>query len=340
MINDRGWWVALAVCGALVAATPVAVAQSSPCFATRVWRQSPDSAWWTGPMLANSAATLPHGHALVETYLFDVRQSASFDADGARQRTPRSSTYGVLTYAIYGLADRLSVGLVPSATYTRVAEGTSSSGPRVGDLQVMAQYRLASENRCGAMPTLSLNIQETLPTGRYDELGSRTADGVGSGAYTTAISLYSQKSFWLPNGRIVRMRLNVTQAVSRAVHVSGASVYGTPSDFDGRAAPGAVSTGNAAWEYSATMHWVLALDATYRRAWSTRVHGVRVAAPAGSASSVVTLSSGPSDAYGLAPAVEYSWSSSAGVLLGARIIAAGRNTGATITPAVAINLVR
>ena len=29
-------------------------------------RQSLDDAWWTGPMLAPSAATLPQGHFLIE----------------------------------------------------------------------------------------------------------------------------------------------------------------------------------------------------------------------------------------------------------------------------------
>ena len=35
-------------------------------------RQSLDDAWWTGPIIANSAVTLPQGHVLIEPYLFDV----------------------------------------------------------------------------------------------------------------------------------------------------------------------------------------------------------------------------------------------------------------------------
>ncbi len=35
-------------------------------------RQSLEDAWWTGPMLAPSAATLPRGHLLIEPYLYDV----------------------------------------------------------------------------------------------------------------------------------------------------------------------------------------------------------------------------------------------------------------------------
>ena len=53
----------------------------------------------------------------------------------------------------------------------------------------------------------------------------------------------------------------------------------------------------------------------------------------------IEFDSGYSDALGLAPAIEYSWNSNLGVLLGVRVIAAGRNTPATVTPAVAINMV-
>jgi len=40
--------------------------------------QSRDDAWWTGPMLAPSAATLPQGHVLVEPYLFNVMSYGRF----------------------------------------------------------------------------------------------------------------------------------------------------------------------------------------------------------------------------------------------------------------------
>ena len=35
-------------------------------------RQSMDDAWWTGPLLAASASSLPRGHFLVEPYLYDI----------------------------------------------------------------------------------------------------------------------------------------------------------------------------------------------------------------------------------------------------------------------------
>jgi hypothetical protein len=55
---------ALVVAGLLVpAAGAEAQQEASPPSSVR---QSLDDAWWTGPMLAPSAATLPRGHFLIE----------------------------------------------------------------------------------------------------------------------------------------------------------------------------------------------------------------------------------------------------------------------------------
>jgi len=295
--------------------------------------QSPQDAWWTGPMLANSAATLPQGHFLLEPYIYDATTQGSYDRGGSRHSGAHGNGFGTLTYAIYGLTDRLGVGLIPTAGFNTVSGGLSSSGIGLGDAGVLAQYRLTPIRPCGRMPTVSVAVQETFPTGHYDRLGDRPSDGFGSGAYTTTVSVYTQKYFWMPTGRILRMRLNFSEALSSTVDVDGVSVYGTSAGFSGRAKPGSSSFVNAAWEYSLTQRWVVALDATYRHVRGTRATGVDAL------SQDVLLDSGASDAFGLAPAVEYNWTPNLGVLVGVRVIPAGRNTSATVTPAIAINFV-
>lgn len=317
-----------------VLAPVLASAQLAPCVAEHAHRQSPADAWWTGPMLANSAATLPRGHILIETYVYDVAVRSAFDARGTRRSVPESHGFGTQTYALYGLADRFSVGLIPTAGFNRPSVGPSSSGIRMGDIGGSAQYRLTSTDPCSRMPTMSVNVQETFPTARYDRLGERPSDGMGAGAYTTTVSLYGQKLFWLPTGHILRSRLDMSQSLSSAPRVSGASVYGTTTGFAGRAEPGAALYVDSSWEYSVTRSWVLALDVTYRHSRDSRAVGLDATG------ADVVLHSGASEAFGLAPAVEYSWASNVGVLFGTRIIAAGRNSARSITPAVAINYVR
>lgn len=304
-------------------------------------RQSLDDAWWTGPMLAPSAATLPRGHFLFEPYLYDVIQQGQYDRNGVKRGTPESNGFGSLTYINYGLVDKLTIGLIPTFGYNRVSDGPSSSSVGMGDVTVQGQYRLTKFHEGHRIPTMSLAVQETFPSGKYDQLGNRRSNGLGSGAYTTTLAFYSQTYFWVPNRRILRMRVNASQSISSGVNVKGVSVYGTDAEFQGHAKPGGTSFVDASWEYSLTRSWVLALDATYRYQDSTRVIGHdAVTSPGEQNPAKIRLDTGYNDAIGFAPAIEYSWNSKVGVLLGVRVIPIGRSTAATITPAIAINIVR
>ena len=284
-------------------------------------------------MLANTPATAPRGHSLAETYLYDTATQGVYSSAGAHHSAPHANSYGSLTYLIYGLSDKTGFGLIPTAGYNTAAGAPSSSGPGLGDLTLLLQRRLSTFHPCGRMPILSVNVEQTLPTGQYDRL-SRAANGIGSGAWTTNPAFLSQMYFWLPNRRIVRTRLDLSDAFSRSVPVQDASVYGTTNGFRGAAHPGSSFYLDNSWEYSLTRRWVLAADITYRNNASTRVTGSYPGNPA-----PVTLNSGWSDTWALAPAVEYSWKPYLGVLLGVRIIPAGHNTTDSITPAIAINFV-
>ncbi len=300
--------------------------------------QSREDAWWTGPMLAPNAATLPQGHVLIEPYVFDVITSGHLDTSGNKHAGELEHDVGSLTYALYGVTDDLTAGLIPRFLYNEPAGAANSSGVEPGDLTVQAGYGLAHFHDGGHTPDISLVLQETLPTGRYDRL-SRPSDGAGGGAYTTSINLYLQDYFWMPNGRILRGRLDLTYAFSSSVSVHDLSVYGTTDGFAGHAYPGDSFTADAAAEYSLTRSWVLALDIVYLHSGSTRVTGTTPAASPDAGSSPVEQHSGSSASLGFAPAIEYNWSSRMGVLLGVRIIEIGRNTAATVTPALAVNMV-
>lgn len=326
-----------AICGILTAIAMTArIAQAQgPTLASATFRQSLDDAWWTGPMLAPSANTLPQGHFLIEPYLYDVITQGFYDSSGARVRVSHENSFGSLTYALYGVANKFTVGMIPIFGYNEVSGGLSSAGIQVGDLTLQAQYRLHLFREGSWVPTMSIAVQETLPTGKYDQLNKRTSNALGAGAFTTSPAFYSQTFFWLPNGRILRMRFNVVPSFSDNVSVKDVSIYGTSAGFRGQAKPGASVFVDAAWEYSLTKRWVLALDVTYRHQGNSAVNGYSIS----DSSQSSRLNSGATDACGLAPAIEYNWKPNLGVLLGVRLIPAGRNTSATITPALAVNFV-
>lgn len=297
-------------------------------------------AWFTGPMLANTAATAPRGHYLIEPYLYDVITEGSYGANGVRHSTTHANSFGSLNYLVLGITDRIGIGLIPTAGYSMMTGAPSSSGPGLGDWTVQVQRRFTQFQPCGRVPTISFAVQETLPTGQYDRLGNRPANGFGAGAYTTNPEFLSQMYFWLPNHRILRVRVNGADAFSSSVRLEDASVYGTSAGFRGNAKPGSSLSIDLAAEYSMTRRWVLALDAIYRNTGNTRVSGYYLQSMTqGGPAPAVQTNSGWSDEYGLAPAVEYSWKPWIGVLAGIRLIPAGHNSDATITPAIAINFV-
>src|SRR5256886_14467923 len=85
--------------------------------------QSREDAWWTGPMLAPSAATLPQGHVLVEPYLFDVMTDGRFDMHGARRASAHEHDIGSLSYIFYGPTDPVSLGVVSRLRFHRAGRG-------------------------------------------------------------------------------------------------------------------------------------------------------------------------------------------------------------------------
>lgn len=319
---------AFVVFALLICLAPQTFAQTS------AYRQPLDDAWWTGPLLAPNASTLPQGHLLVEPYLYDVITQGYYNSSSSRVSVPHDNSYGSLTYINYGLFNKLTIGTLPTFGYNAPGNGPGSAGIGFGDLTVQAQYRLHLFNESSWFPTTSVNVQETFPTGRYDQL-DRPSDGFGAGACTTTLGLYTQTYFWMPIGRILRMRLNLSQAFSSLADVRDVSVYGTTQGFRGHAAPGAALLLDLAGEYNATRHWVLAMEGIYRHQYNTRVTGNDIA----TLTEPVVLNSGSSQVFGLAPAIEYNFNSRVGVILGSRLFPAGKNTTASITPVVAVNIV-
>jgi hypothetical protein len=315
----------------IVAMSNTSIADSEIASEGTALRQSIDDAWWTGPLLAASPATLPPGHFLVEPYVYDSMADGQFDRAGARHQTPRESEFGSQSYVLYGLTDRVTAGVIPRIAYSEPGLGQGSSTIGIGDLTAQAAYGLSRFLDRGWLPAMSVVLGETLPTGRYDRLGDRAGDGLGAGAYTTTLSLYSQYYLWMPNERLLRTRLDVSQSWSSEVHLQDTSVYGTPAGFRGYARPGKSLTIDSAWEYSVTQRWVASLDVVFETAGSTQITGTQPLP--------IQSGSGSSRSLGLAPAVEYNWSANAGVIVGAKFVAAGRNTAAAVIPIAAINLV-
>jgi len=157
--------------------------------------QSRDDAWWTGPLLAASPGSLTPGHFLIEPYVFDAIPQGRYDNDGNRHPVPHANDFGSQSYLLYGLTEKVGVGLIPRFAFNDPGEGRSSSRVGMGDVTVQAQYGLTTFHAGSWIPTTAFVLQETLPVGKYDQLGDRPANGFGAGTYSTNLALYSQYFF-------------------------------------------------------------------------------------------------------------------------------------------------
>ncbi len=321
--------------GVLAQQAPEQVAAQDP--AAGAARESLQDAWWTGPLLAPNASAFPHGHMLVEPYVYDEITTGRYDSGGSHRPAPNEHDLGSLTYVIYALTDRLAVGLLPRFGYNEPAGEPSSSSPNVGDFGAQLQYSLTSFHEGSSCP------RPRWWSGRPFRPAVTTA--------CSARATDSGRARIRPRWRGIRRTTCGCRTVAscgcasisptryRALRsVADASVYGTSAGFRGHAYPGDGASADAAAEYSLTRNWVLAADLIWSHSASTRVSGTDVATGTVT-SGFVNLQSGSSEYLALAPAVEFNWSPRMGVIVGARIFVAGRNTTASITPVTAINMV-
>jgi len=302
----------------VLAGAALAFAMMSPVAAqstdTDQMQAAMKSARWTGPMLASTAETLPHGHFYTEPYFFDVIVHGDHH--------PGSSGF----YQ-YGLFDNLTVGLQPSFA---TATNHLNRGMAIGDFKLLSQLRLTHFTPQHRVPTIALVLNEVIPTGKFDRLAP-SEEGHGSGAFATEVGVNVQHWFLLDNGRLLRARINLLHRFYDRTNVEGRSVYGTDASFRGHARPGARTTLIGAVEYSLTNEWVLAFDVEADFAGRARTIGQEASG------GPVSTSSLPSRDVGFAPAVEYNWSPSTGALLGIWSIPKGHNSPPSVTPAIAIS---
>ena len=304
-----------AVAAALVCLMPcpARAETSSDASEAERYREAMNNARWTGPLLASNANTLPKGHFYTEPYFFDV-------ISGGDHHPGSSGFYQ------YGLLDNWTVGVQP---FFSLGTQPHNREVAIGDFKLLSQVRLSNFTPDHRVPSVALVTNLVLPTGKDDHLGA-FKQGHGSGSFAPEIGINIQQYFLLPNGRLLRGRINVLQQFPLRHEVSGRSVFGTGPEFRGHARPGSKTTLIAGAEYSLTKEWVLAFDVEADFWGRTKVDGRD-----GDGTRVRQISP-KSWNVGFAPAVEYNWSDRAGVIIGIWIIPKGHNTSSTVIPAIAI----
>jgi len=288
--------------------------------------------WFTGSLLAPSPALPKAGIMAVEPYAVYQANTGAFTGDWGHTLVSHPlNQVESLTVLKYAITDRLSVEALPSLS-NLWTDQTTSGGVKFGDLPVEVEYRFNDENRKTGAPSVTVALGMSFPTGSYQYLQTPLA-GVGSGAFTAKEGVLLQSLFDTWGNHPMRVRLYAAAYEPLgSVSLHDTSSYGTSQGFQGYATPGISINAGVGIEYGLNQRWVLALDAAMNYNTGFNLNGSNAD---GSSLNVGSLSS---TSFSLAPAIEYNFSGSVGLIVGVQFSVAGQNTPSYIAPQIALSM--
>lgn len=299
--------------------------------------RSLDGVNFTGPLITPNPAGLPQGNWYIEPYLVRVDSRDHYDNGGNRRRsTERNGAWATVVPIIYGFSDRVMGQMNLSASRSE-SGSTRSSGFRAGDTTARLQYLLQAPNADGTRPAISVALVQRFSTGSHDRITGNPLDAQGDGVQRTTAAVGVQQVVWLGNDRPLRWRaqLSAGPAPSRTA-ISGASVYGTDDSFQGYISRGSVLGLSVGAEYSFNSRWVGVMEVAASREAAQRMSGF--ARNASGDFERIDEHRPASRSVTLAPAVEYHFSPTLGLIAGVEFSVAGRNTSHIVSPQIALGM--
>jgi hypothetical protein len=287
--------------------------------------------WFTGPLLAPSGNVVPIGSINVEPYLYIIAFPGEYGLDWKPQSFPTFWSTQLQVPIQFGIMPRVDFTVTPIAICNQTL-GQRSWG--VGDLEVAMSVQILEESPY--FTSIRLGFQETFPTGRYNHLNPTKllTDGVGGGSYQSSVGVIFAKLVRIRDDHFLNMRFTGAASFYSGVHLKGLSSYGGSPDTKGTYYPAKLMALDIGLEYSFTKSWVGAIDLFYNYATRSKFVGKN-----GDAlfSNVGGMLSEVSSQISLAPALEYNFSRSIGLIAGCWLTIAGRNSNVFRSGVIAFN---
>lgn len=290
--------------------------------------------WFTGPLIAPAAHSIPPHHGDIEPYLYFWSFTGNYDKNWESHSTPNFYRLQLSIPTWVGLNSFMDFTLAPQVMY-QFTEGQRST--QFGDLPFGFDFQLLSEQPGTWWPAIKLGLQATAPLGNYNNLNPSKlgTDASGLGSWNPNATLAFGRFFLLPNGRILSPRLVFNYAVPNAVRVKNYNAYGGTKGTGGTVYPGNIFWCDLGLEYNMTQRWVLAFDLFYQHTNKIRFSGN----PGEVSPGVLAVMTSPSsESFSVAPALEYNWSSRVGLIGGVWMTVAGRNSSRFISGVLALNV--
>lgn len=279
-----------------------------------------DLPWMTGPILAPAGHVVPGGHINWEPYLFVTDAFGTYNALGKVIHNPSNVTTQPMLSLTAGVTQWMDFQAIIPYSFNN-KEGQSDND--WADITLMFGLQAMTDNpKSWWYPDLRITVEETFPSGHYENLNPALlgTDSTGAGSYQSSIGLNFQKVWQFSEVNYLRGRLSYTYTIAASTHVTGYNSFGGGIGTDGNVDLGNKSVVDIGLEYSLTPNWVLATDLVYNNATPTVFTGTPGLTTDGS---IATTGQSSTHQYSMTPSIEYNWNASVGIIAGAWFSFAG-----------------
>ncbi|NGX45005.1 MAG: hypothetical protein K940chlam2_00145 [Chlamydiae bacterium] len=283
---------------------------------------------FTGPLLTPSGHVVPRGFVNFEPYAFVNVTTGKYDDDWNSSSVPNFVNVNWQGPIFIGLTPMSDILLVPQASWNSTM---GVSNLVFNDFIVEYDLALVQDTRTNKIPGVKIYIQETFPTGQYERLDPQKlgTDAGGRGTFATNVGFVITRVFHMYDDHFLALRLNPFYTFRTKVDVKGVNAYGGAKDTDARVDPGDSYGAFFGAEYNLSRHWALALDVAGSYEYKTTFKG--------NPGTLSSLASPEAIQFSLAPAIEYNFNASVGIIAGAWFTVAGKNSSRFASGAIAIN---
>lgn len=287
--------------------------------------------WFTGPLLAPSGTVVPMGSINIEPYVYIIAYRGNYAPDWKSQSAPIFWSYVFDPYIQFGIAPRVDFTLSVTGEYNKT-HGKHSWG--LGDSYAALGIQVLDESTY--IPNLKLILQELFPTGHYKHLNPENllTDGTGGGSYVSTAGIVIAKLISLHPTKYLNLRFTAAISFPSAVHLKGISSYGGNPTTQGVYHPSKGLEIDLGLEYTLSRNWAWALDVLYTHGTKSSFHGKN---GENLFSNFGGQLSSPTSQFSLAPAIEYNWSKSLGLIAGCWFTVAGSNAYVFRNGVIALN---
>jgi hypothetical protein len=287
-----------------------------------------DPPWFTGPLLAPSGVTIPPGHCNIEPYIYSVAITGAYNKDWKPLKSETFWNNYFQPSLQFGINNWLDFQFNPTLFYN-YKEGAAKWV--LGDMPIGFDIQLYHPKRTLTQwnVAIKLALKEIIPLGKYQNLDPKKfrTDVGGGGTWQTGLGIVWGNIFYIGGNRFITWRNSFQYILPAPVRVKNFNAYGGSKGTKGTVYPAQNFQYDTAIEISITRRWVFAMDFVGTWTGKTRFKG----------KTSLPVSSPRSLQFSLAPAIEYNWNDSIGIIFGPWFTIAGKNAVKFISGVFAFN---